>query len=196
MSERRTQAQRRAETTAKLLDATVGVLVEAGYAGCTTTAICRRAGVSQGALFRYWPTKGALLAAAAEHLLGQVVAAYEDELSPGASIEDAIRTLWDVYQRPELQAALELYVASRTDPEVADALAAFEPRHRAQLHAVARRILPPAIVDHPEAESLVELALASVQGASIAHGVTVDPDGSRDRLLATLVRVGAALAGE
>jgi AcrR family transcriptional regulator len=74
----RTQAERRASTQAKILDATVDALVHHGYAGASTTEICKRAGVSQGALFRYWPTKGELLADAAQHLLQRVTVAYEE----------------------------------------------------------------------------------------------------------------------
>ena len=80
-------------------------------------------GVSQGALFRYWPTKGALLADAAAHLLARVTTAYEQALAGRAvSAREALEALWETYRLPDLQAAVELYVAARTDPDLAAAL--------------------------------------------------------------------------
>ncbi|MGB8651871.1 MAG: TetR/AcrR family transcriptional regulator [Mycobacteriales bacterium] len=181
----RTQAQRRASTQAKILDATVEALVAVGYAGASTPEICRRAGVSQGALFRYWPTKGQLLADAAAHLLGRVTTAYEQAFAGrgGASAREALEALWDTYRQPDLQAAVELYVAARTDPDLAAALARIEPAHRANLQRIAVQVLDPALVALPGFASFVELALAAVQGASVGAAVA---DTSHDVILDAL----------
>ena len=61
---RRTQAERSAETTTKLLDAASDCLVDLGWAGLSTNEVCRRAGVSRGALLHHYPTKLELIAAA------------------------------------------------------------------------------------------------------------------------------------
>ena len=65
---RRTQAERREGTIGALLDATEDVLHERGYAATTVAAVCERAGVSQGGLFRHFATRRALLVAAAERV--------------------------------------------------------------------------------------------------------------------------------
>ena len=65
---RRTQGERSAETRARLLDATVESLIEAGYAHTTTTAVCARAGLSRGAQLHHFPTKSELVIAAVAHL--------------------------------------------------------------------------------------------------------------------------------
>lgn len=182
----RTQAERRASTQAKVLDATVEALVAVGYAGTSTTEVCRRAGVSQGALFRYWPTKGELLADAAAHLLGRVTGAYEAafaERPGGVGAREALEALWATYRQPDLQAAVELYVAARTDADLAAALARIEPAHRANLQRIAGRVIDPALVALPGFASFVELALAAVQGASIGAAVV---DSSHDVILDTL----------
>jgi AcrR family transcriptional regulator len=46
---RRTQAMRTEETRAALLDATIELLGEVGYAALTTREVAARAGVSRGA---------------------------------------------------------------------------------------------------------------------------------------------------
>ncbi|MCW2600389.1 MAG: TetR family transcriptional regulator [Frankiales bacterium] len=184
----RTQAERRASTQAKLLDATVEALVGVGYAGTSTTEICRRAGVSQGALFRYWPTKGELLADAAAHLLGRVTTAYEQAFAGrgGVGAREALEALWETYRQPDLQAAVELYVAARTDQELATALARIEPAHRANLQRIATQVMDPALVALPGFAPFVELALAAVQGASIGAAVV---DTSHDVILDALERL-------
>ena len=179
-----TQAQRRAATQAKILDATIDALVAVGYGGTSTPEICRRAGVSQGALFRYWPTKGDLLADAAAHLLGRVTTAYEQAFTGrGVGVREALEALWETYRQPDLQAAMELYVAARTDPELAAALARIEPAHRATLQRIATRVVDPELVRLPGFASFVELALAAVQGAAVGSAVA---DTSHDVILDAL----------
>jgi AcrR family transcriptional regulator len=188
----RTQAERRASTQAKILDATIDALVHVGYAGASTTEICKRAGVSQGALFRYWPTKGDLLADAAAHLLGRVTTAYEQAFSGRVvGAREALEGLWETYRLPDLQAAVELYVAARTDPELAAALARIEPAHRANLHRIAVSVLDPALVALPGFAEFVELALAAVQGAAMSAAVV---DTSHDVVLGALEQVVNLLA--
>jgi AcrR family transcriptional regulator len=184
----RTQAERRASTQAKILDATVEALVHVGYAGASTTEICKRAGVSQGALFRYWPTKGELLADAAKHLLGRVTTAYEQTFAGrgGVGAREALEGLWETFRLPDLQAAVELYVAARTDPDLAAALARIEPDHRRNLHRIAVEVLDPALVALPGFADFVELALAAVQGAAMSAAVV---DTSHDVVLGALEQV-------
>lgn len=173
-----TQAERRASTRGALLDATTGSLVAHGYAGASTTAICAAAGVSQGALFRHFPTKGALLAECAAVLFPQVidrVAAAGLDLPAADPTEPSddrqaavVDLLFEAYTWPELQAAVELYVAARTDPELAVALAEVEPPHRARLHELAAALLPDR-AGHPMFGPAVDLAIDAVQGFSMAR---------------------------
>lgn len=169
-----TQAERRAGTRRALLDATTDSLVAHGYAGASTTAICAAAGVSQGALFRHFPTKGALLAECAAVLFPQVIdrVAQAGLGLPASDGDDrqaaVVDLLFEAYTWPELQAAVELYVAARTDPELAVALAEVEPPHRARLHELAAALLPER-AGHPMFGPAVDLAIDAVQGFSMAR---------------------------
>jgi AcrR family transcriptional regulator len=122
---RRTQAERRADTTAKLLDATAGALIDLGYAGASTTEVCRRAGVSRGALLHHYPTKDELVAAAVAHIVDLRVEEFQatlatlpDDASVVERLETAIDVLWSIYKGPTVAAWTELAVAARTDPEL------------------------------------------------------------------------------
>lgn len=189
---RRTQQERRDATRLKLLDATVECLVGFGYAQTTTIAIAQRAGTSHGALFKHFPTKAALLAAAVEHLFPRLISEYRSGLesipSQGDRVALAIERLWSIYQRPELLAAVELYVAARTDPELASALATVDPPHRRHLHRVARELFPDVASSRPDFDALIELILNAVQGAAVgAMALPANPD--HRPMLALLVQL-------
>src|SRR3954469_8840068 len=62
------QEERTRLMRARLLEATVELLVERGFAGTSTTLVSERAGVSRGAQLHHFPTKNDLVVAAVEHL--------------------------------------------------------------------------------------------------------------------------------
>jgi AcrR family transcriptional regulator len=123
---RRTQAERTAGTRHALLEATVDALVGVGFKATTTTEVAHRAGVSLGALLHHFPTKADLLTAAVVHSFDRSNEEYRllmAALDPCADkIDAAIDLLWAMYCRPTFTAWTELWVAARTDPDLADAV--------------------------------------------------------------------------
>ncbi|TMK87078.1 MAG: TetR family transcriptional regulator [Actinobacteria bacterium] len=132
---RQTNEERSAQTRAKVLDATVDCLIELGYAGTTTTLISERAGVSRGAQLHHFPTKAELVAAAVEHLANRLGQDLQREAAAlpadGDRVTAAIDLLWSRFSTPLFPAWLELWVAARTDPELAASLRPLEARLRA-----------------------------------------------------------------
>jgi len=135
-SKRRSQAERRESTIARLLDATIISLSTQGYARTTTSGVCKRAEMSQGALFRHFPTRALLIAAATEELcrrhLVRMSLAFSSFGSPtsGDPIETLVRHIRDASRTSDHAAWHEVMVAARTDVElhalVAPSLRAFE----------------------------------------------------------------------
>jgi AcrR family transcriptional regulator len=127
---RRTQEERSAETRARLLDATVESLIEAGYAHTTTTAVCARAGLSRGAQLHHFPTKSELVIAAVAHLTMRRAKEVREEAKRLADLDDrieaALELIWSSFSGPLFYAALELWVAARTDSELHENLFKFE----------------------------------------------------------------------
>jgi len=122
----RTQAERRAQTRAALLDATIDCLVELGYGRTSMQEICARAGVSKGAFQHHFTSKSELMATAVEHLTTRI----QQQSAPDAGalpdgperIAAAIDLLWNSYSGTLATAAMELWVAARTDPELRTAM--------------------------------------------------------------------------
>ena len=176
---RRTQAERSATTRAALLDATVECLVEAGYSATTTTEVTRRAGVSLGALLHHFPTKANLLAAAIAHVLELRQADFRKAMSDvemGADrLDAAIDQLWAAMSGPAFVAWVELWIAARTDPELAVAVRAMEAEFHRSSQEIFRDLFPPE--EYPDAgflEQGMRFAFALMDGIAL-RGLVLRP---------------------
>lgn len=107
-------------TRAKLIEATLAVVAEVGYARATTRAIADAAGVAEGALYRHFPDKTSLFFAAA--LAASPTVVEWVEALPGragsdsveANLAGALERLATLQER-----VLPLEIAIRSDPELA-----------------------------------------------------------------------------
>jgi AcrR family transcriptional regulator len=95
----RTQQQRREETVARLLEASIATIIEVGYARASAAVITKRAGVSVGALFRHFDTMGDFMAATAYEVLRRQLDSFTKRVAaipsdrPALKICDAARAL-------------------------------------------------------------------------------------------------------
>ena len=150
--DRRVQA-RSVVTRVALLDAALESLVERGYAATTTIEIARRAGVSRGAQLHHFPTKAQLLTAAVEHLLERRLAEFRDtfaKVDPGADrLDAAIDLAWSMFQGPAFAAWVELWIAARTDPELAATVVAMDRRFTDESRAMFLELFPAEVGADP-----------------------------------------------
>ncbi len=173
---RRTQAERRAATRAALLQATVDCLIELGYAGTTTTEVQQRAGVSRGALTHHFASKAELMLAAMDQLYEDISrdvrqAAGELPAAGPQRARPAIRLLWRGFNGPLFLATMELWMAARTDPELAAALLPHERRLGHQLRALAQEVFGPELSAHPAAETVYQLLSTSMRGQAMTFAL-------------------------
>ena len=195
---RRPQA-RSVATRARLLDAAIETFVAQGYAALTTTEVCRRAQLSQGALFKHFASKAGLVGAMAERLFAALIedfrAAFAAAASHGDDLGAALRQLVRTFGESRLLAALELYTAARTDPVLRAQLAPVLARHHANLLREARALFPRAAAANPDFDAIVDTVIAALQGGALGGLVDEDPEAAR-RSLAWLERlVRAELEG-
>jgi len=165
-------------TRQKLLDAAAQCLCELGARGTTTTAVAKRAGVSQGALYKHFGSKHHLLAATTEHLFTILIEAFRRAFGAQATDEDrlsrVLQELWAVFLMPELYAVVELYIVARTDEALREALVPVMAEHRENLLAEARLIFPEAAAENPRFDMAVDGIMAAMQGAAMNAAVVRD----------------------
>lgn len=128
---RRTQDERSSAMRERLLDATIGCLVDYGYAGTTVTRIAERAGVTRGAQVHHYRTKDDLVTAAVTHLASKSAEFGWSQLArvaqAGDPVGELLDTLWEMHKGPTFLATVELWVAARTDAELREHVATVEP---------------------------------------------------------------------
>lgn len=191
---RRTQAERRAAAIAALVDATVSSLCERGYAGTTTAEISRRAGMSQGGLFRHFETRLELVVAAAEEVRARQLAAFGAALEQlgDATVEDCVLLLRAACRAPMNAAWYALLVAARTDPELRRALGPMVERYHREILDLGRSLPVAATIPEPELDTLLLGIVHLLDGEALVAAVHAHPE-QEDRRVAQLVRL---LSGE
>jgi TetR/AcrR family transcriptional regulator len=108
MLERKPRPSIREENERALLEAAERVFAEQGFAGATTAAIARNAGVPKANLHYYFPTKEGLYRAVIERTLN----AWLDAASSFDASEDACEAL-SAYISAKMELAREMPLASR-----------------------------------------------------------------------------------
>jgi AcrR family transcriptional regulator len=163
---RRTQAERTAATRARLVEAAFDCLLETGYAATTVGAVQERAGVARGTLLHHFPTRASLMVGVVEDIAARrlKVLAADGPSAPDTGWDGVVDLVWRDLQSPAFLAALELWVAARTD----DALrAALEPL-QADLFATIHRAVTALVGDDPRAPTLVQFTIDLLTGTTMA----------------------------
>ncbi len=164
----------------RLLDATIECLVEYGYAGTTTPRVAERAGVTRGAQVHHFGSKTDLVVAAISHLAQRRTEAALQEMGRVKTGDDPIGAvldyLWELHQGPLFIAAMELWVAGRTDPMLAAEMQKVEPFvNNAVLMALARFV--PDEVHRKDARDFLYTAMDALRGILVSN--FIDPDKDR-----------------
>ncbi|WP_433082763.1 TetR/AcrR family transcriptional regulator [Dactylosporangium sp. CA-052675] len=165
-------------TQRRLLEATVECLYEFGWSGATTTVIAERAGVSRGAQLHHYPTRAALVLAAVQHLAER--RAEEIRVEAAALTGDrqerldrVVELLAAAFTGPLFVAALEVWVAARTDAELRDALVPLEARVGREMHRLTVDVLG-ADESRPGVREAVQATLDLLRGLGVANLLTDD----------------------
>lgn len=126
----------------QIIDAALTCFAAEGYAGATTSAICRQAGIGSGTYFHYFPTKAAVLLAILEVGTAETrdwFAGQQGRTDARAVVLDWVRYSAAQSVDPRLAGFVRAVGAVMTEPEVAAALAADEQAQRDGLLPWVRR---------------------------------------------------------
>jgi AcrR family transcriptional regulator len=181
---RRTQAERTAAMRSRLLDATVECLVTYGYVGTTTHRVAEVAGVTRGAQIHHFRSKEDLVVAAIEHLAEQRTQAAIRELGRVRKSPDpvsmALEFLWETHQGPIFVATVELWVAARTDPVLAQQVARVEPIVNGALVGALAQLAPDPRAQR-ELRDWAYTAMDVLRGILVSSFAEPDPGRTRKR---------------
>ena len=131
---RRNEAAREA-----ILAVTQDLLRTGGLGSLTIDAVAQAAGVGRQTIYRWWPSKGAMLAEAMG-LQARAVVPPRDSGSFEADLNDFFTDSFRGLEDPGLARGLrDLAAAAQHDEHVAEALAGFTAQRRAALRAVLQR---------------------------------------------------------
>ncbi len=194
----RTQQQRREETVARLLEASIDTIVEVGYARASAAVITKRAGVSVGALFRHFDTMGDFMAATAYEVLRRQVDSFTKQVaeipSDRPASEAALTILQDITSSPTNAVMYELMIAARTDEKLYATLQHVLEQYTTKICDAARTLPGAESVPTDTFPVLVALLINIFDGAALVGAVLRQPDIEQRRieLLLTLLS-GAGL---
>jgi AcrR family transcriptional regulator len=168
LKRRRTQIQRRSETQAIILSASIGLLAEKGYAGFSASGVAARAGVSRGAQEHYFPKKIDLIAASTRHAMRKAIEhAQALARNDGASNDPIEKFLIDsehFFFRPVYRAMIEIAIAARSDRALARIVNPIVQEARDVLNGIWTDILDAAGYPRSNAQRFIELTHYLLRG--------------------------------
>lgn len=189
----RLQADRRAE----ILAAAQRCFVRSGFHGASMQDICAEAGMSPGNLYRYFPSKEAIIAGISERDRADVFAQLASaDLAADliAALEELARHHFAGRTDEEVGLCTEIMAESRRNPEIRKIFRAFDADVKVKLaemirHAAARG----TVADDIDVESVVQMLMV------IADGVwwrrAIDPDFKAEALLPLFMSVTRHMLG-
>ena len=189
----RTQQQRREETIARLLTASIDTIIESGYARATAKVITQRAQVSDGALFRHFATMGDFMAATAYEVSRRQLDELEKRVAEihadKPDLEAALGIMRDLTSNPTNTVMHELMVAARTDEKLRAPLTEVFTVYVAKIYDLARSVFSAdelQALGEDNFAALVAILINSFDGAAISGHVLKHPE-IEERRIPTLV---------
>lgn len=194
----RTQQQRREATVSRLLDASIATIIEVGYARASAKAIARRAGVSDGALFRHFDTMGDFMAATAREVLrrqlelfGKRVAGIPDSQP---AMTGVLQVLQDITRNSTNAVLYELMVAARTDEKLHGTLQDVLSEYSAKIYDTARALPAADSVPAGVFPAVVAMMTTTFDGAAVVRAVLPEPDLDAQQVPLLLALLGSLSA--
>jgi AcrR family transcriptional regulator len=188
---RRANAQLQSDRRAEILAAAQRCFVRSGFHGASMHDICAEAGMSPGNLYRYFPSKEALIAGIAERDRAEVKQQFASaDLSQGvfAVLEGLAHHHFAVRPNEQVLLCTEVMAEARRNPEIARISNAFDADVRVWLvdllrAAVARGDIP----NDTDFEGVVTMLMV------IADGVwwrrALDPDFDPDAMIPIFMNI-------
>lgn len=152
-------AKRNPATAEAILTAAQELLREKGVKGLTMEAVARRARAGKATLYKWWPTRGALLVAVYERSKGDY--AHEDKGALIDTITAFYHHVFDFWKTPEGQVFALIIAEAQSDADVAEALERYREERLATLaEVVGWSLARGELIEGVQAKALAEAIMA------------------------------------
>ncbi len=182
----RTQQQRREETVARLLGASIGAIIEVGYARASAATIAKRAQVSDGALFRHFPTMGDFMAATAREVMRRQLELFNKRVAEipadKPALAAALTIMRDVTGNDTNTVMYELLIAARTDEKLKATLQEVLTEYAANIYDTARALPGADLLPQDTFAALVAILTNTFDGAAMVRAVLPQPEIEENRI--------------
>jgi AcrR family transcriptional regulator len=182
---------RREGTDEEVLAATLRTLREKGYGPLTVDAIAEQTGIAKTTIYRRWPSKGALVAAA----VGPMAAAPDAEPDTGSLLGDStvlLRHVCEVVAGELGPIAAGLVGESQSSPELVEIVRnLMDPWRDRFRRVIGRAITRGQLPGDTDVELIIDLFVGPMWSRLLVHRVPIEPQlGER---IAQLVVDGIAI---
>jgi AcrR family transcriptional regulator len=191
--------ERRALSLEKVLEASRLTLESVGYNRMRTADVAKRSGMSEGTLFRYFPTKYDLTRASLELALNRHTKRLIERVSaikPPIQRRELLSMLWDLLSHHEMAWTYELFAASYSDAELRVAITPTLNAHSGEVDELAVVVLREmAWIDPKDVLLAINLSTWAMQGL-VLRNMGRGQSGSHEELLDYLVFLSSAAYGD
>lgn len=173
---REPQQDRSRATRARLLKSAIDCLAERGYPASTVAVVAEHAGVSRGAAQHHFRTREALFTAALEQVTrerGEQVRRELDARTGRVDTAVIVELVFELFAGTFFRAALMLWVAAASEPQLRAQIVALEARIGRELHHVVVDLLG-ADEQVAGVRETVQATLDLARGLGLANLLTDD----------------------
>lgn len=188
----RNQAERSRAMRARLIDATLQSLIEQGHARTTAVEICRRAGVTRGALHHHFADLAELLVAAMDEAFDRYFK--PEGPYPWTTIEEWIDAVWARVQQPEFKAVIEIWLAARNEPDLAVGLRPAIARYE-RIFSL-NETLQKKLGDGDDVLPFYRLVVETMVGLALGRALTPEGRAHEDSVVAQLKRFSRLIGNQ
>jgi AcrR family transcriptional regulator len=174
----RTQSDRRTQTRKALLDATIEVLINRGYDGCSLANVAKYAGLTTGSVQHHFKTKSQMMLAVIEERLFETIEGQAQELTIERGLEDRckllIETQWRHYGDPKYLAIWSIILGARSDSEGIGKIIQWQQDAIARHESAIMKLFADYKLKPQQAKAIQYFVNAQLRGLALLQ--TIDPD--------------------
>ncbi|ATG49915.1 TetR family transcriptional regulator [Celeribacter ethanolicus] len=168
-------AKRNPATEEAILGAAQEILRDKGVKGLSMEAVAKRARAGKATLYKWWPSRGALLVAVYERAKGEHV--HEDKGTLIATMAAFYRYVFDFWRTAEGQVFALIIAEAQSDADVAEALERYRKERLVALAEVVDRSQARGeLIEGAQAEALAETIMAAAWMRLITGRLDSDPE--------------------